>query len=455
MFKILEPKNLQAQTLKHSENIFHEALEKGGKYYHVACENGDYDIELIENDSLINKAFTQKAKVGKILPLYHDYDENDTKSLYLKFFDMYSAILIDEADEYTVVITKLALKHTNIDIYSLDAKLEKFAGKHDKLHIVSEYPELPEKTYLLIPVKPPEKFRGLTPYCFMSAMAFHNIFFLQDMLEGKNIDDIKYLEYVVEERSGIASIIMRLAAFKNAFARLGIKAGIRGGSGRYKTEMINKYFNIDILGEDAANENTIQIDSVAALVVTTFYMTADKSYGKNILKDSLRAEMDEYFDALFGGKKVLGVLIRGTDYHTTGQIGDRIMAGVEDMLPVIDQWLAEDKYDLIFLASEDADICEKMSKKYGSRLRMLSQERHRVSDFKDVTLISELEKKEKSGKEYDDSLEDTTVNYFYALYILSKCDSFMCSGQCNGYDMVCAFNDGKFDRLYKFCIAAK
>ncbi|MBQ9518572.1 MAG: hypothetical protein IJR59_01600, partial [Firmicutes bacterium] len=355
MFKILETQNVRAQTLKHSENVFHEALGKGGKYYHVACESGDYDIELIENDSLIYKAFTKKAKVGKILPLYHNYDESDVKSLYLKFFDMYRAILIDEADEYTVVITKLALEHTDIDIYSLDTKLEKFAGKHDKLHIVSEYPELPEKTYLLIPVKPPEKFMGLNPYCFMSAMAFHNIFFLQDMLEGKNIEDIKYLEYVVEERSGIASIIMRLSAFKNAFARLGIKAGIRGGSGRYKTEMINKYFNIDILGEDATNENTIQIDSVAVLVVTTFYMTADKSYGKNILKDSLRAEMDEYFDALFGGKKVLGVLIRGTDYHTTGQIGDRIMAGVEDMLPVIDQWLAEDKYDLIFLASEDAD----------------------------------------------------------------------------------------------------
>ena len=455
MFKILEPQNIRAQTLKHSESIFHEALEKGEKYYHIACESGNYDIELIENDSLISKSFIQKAKVGKILPLYHDYDENDTKSLYLKFFDMYRAILIDKADEYTVVITKLALKHTDIDIYCLDDRLEKFAGKHDKLHIVPDFPKLPEKTCLLIPAKQPEKFRGLNPYCFMSAIAFHNIFFLQDMLEGKNIDDIKYLEYVVEERSGIASIIIRLSAFKNAFARLGIKAGIRGGSGRYKTEMISKYFNIDILGEDATKENTIQINSVAVLVVTTFYMTADKSYGKNILKDSLRAEMDEYFNALFGGKKVLGVLIRGTDYYTTGQVGDRIQAGVEDMLPIIDEWLAEDKYDNIFLASEDADICEKMFEKYGGRLRMLSQERHRVSDFKNVTLISELEKKEKSGREYEDTLEDTTVNYFYALYILSKCDSFMCSGQCNGYDMVCAFNGGKFDRLYKFCIAAE
>ncbi|MBR1737626.1 MAG: hypothetical protein IJ736_11535 [Firmicutes bacterium] len=452
MFKILESQNIEAEILEHSANVFHEAMKKGREHYHIKCESGDYDLKLIENDSLINYNFQKKAKVSKILPLYHSYDETDTKSLYLEFFDLYKSICIEEADEYTVVISKLALKHTDIEIYCLDERVEKFVGKNERLHIVDVFPDLPEKTYLTIPSKPPEKFKGLVRYVFMSAIAFHNIFFLQDLLNSKNIEDIKYLEYVVEQRSGIASIIMRLTAFKNAFARLGIKAGIKRGSGRYKTEMIERYFNIDFLGEDAVEENTIHIDSVAMLVVTTFYMTADKSYGKDILKKNLREEMDEYFGALFGGKKVLGLLIRGTDYHTTAQMGERIMAGVEDMIPMIDRWLEEDKYDNIFLASEDADICEKMVEKYGGRLRMLSQERHRVSDFKDVTLISELEKKEKSGKEYDDSLEDTTINYFYALYILSRCSSFMCSGQCNGYDMVCSFNGGKFERLYKFCI---
>lgn len=455
MFKILEPQDISAETLQHCDDIFHTALEKGGGYYHVKCESGDYDIEYFENDSLIGAGFKEKAKVKKFLPLYLTYDENDTSSLYMKFFDLYKAILIDEANEYTAVITKLALRHTDIEIYSLDVRLEKFTGKHERLHIVSAFPDLPEKTYLSVPAKPSGKFKRMSMYCFMPAMAFHNIFFLQDMLKGRRMEDIKYLEYIVEERSGLASVIMRLAAFKNAFARLGIKAGIKKDSGRYKSEMLDKYFNIDILDGEANDSNTITVDSVATLVGTVFYMTADKSYGSSVLKDSLKAEMDEYFDALFGGKKVLGVLMRGTDYHTTGQMGERIQAGAEDMFPMIDSWLEEDKYDFIFLASEDADICEKMFEKYGGKLRMLSQERHRVSDFKDVTLISELEKKEKTGSEYDAALEDTTINYFYALYMLSRCDSFMCSGQCNGYDMVCAFNENRFKRLYKFCICAK
>ena len=80
----------------------------------------------------------------------------------------------------------------------------------------------------------------------------------------------------------------------------------------------------------------------------------------------------------------------------------------------------------------------------------ISQERHRVSDFTDVKLISELEKKEDSGAEYEAKLEDNTVNYFYALYLLSKCKSFMVSGQCHGWTVVNSFNKDKFLRKYKF-----
>ena len=452
MLKILAPTEKEAAALEHSENVFHEALKRGEQYYHVKCQGGDYDLEYSGNNAMLTKEFMQKNHVKKILPEYTEYDETDLDTICMEFFDIYKAIFYDEVNEYNVVSAKLALAHTDIEVYSLDERFKLFIGENERLDIVSEFPELPEKTYLHVLAKRPNKPRGLNFYFMNAAFVFHNLFFMQDLLGGKKLKDIKYLEYVVEERSGIASVIMRLAAFKNAFAKYGIQVGIKRGSGRYSPEMIEKYFNIDILGEEAKEENTIHIDSVAILVPTAFYMRADKSYGADVLKPELRMQMDEYFDALFKNKKGLGVLIRGTDYHTTGQIGDRIMASVDDMIPEIDKWLSEENYDYIFLASEDADVCEKMFNEYGGKLRMLSQERHRVSDFKDVTIISELEKKEKTGKEYEDSLEDTTINYFYALYMLSRCDGFMCSGQCNGYDMVCEFNGGKFNRLYKFAV---
>ena len=66
--------------------------------------------------------------------------------------------------------------------------------------------------------------------------------------------------------------------------------------------------------------------------------------------------------------------------------------------------------------------------------------------------IYEYEKNNAKGEEYDNSVEDTTINYFYALYFLSKCESFMCSGQCNGYSTVLEFNGGRFKREYKFSV---
>ena len=40
-------------------------------------------------------------------------------------------------------------------------------------------------------------------------------------------------------------------------------------------------------------------------------------------------------------------------------------------------------------------------------------------------------------------------------YLLSRCDSFMCSGQCNGWDVVNDFNGGKFQRSYKFSVVVE
>ena len=68
----------------------------------------------------------------------------------------------------------------------------------------------------------------------------------------------------------------------------------------------------------------------------------------------------------------------------------------------------------------------------------------------EIKLIYEYEKKNTQTENYDTTVEDTTINYFYALYLLSRCDGFMCSGQCNGYFVVLAFDDGKFKKQYIF-----
>ena len=178
--------------------------------------------------------------------------------------------------------------------------------------------------------------------------------------------------------------------------------------------------------------------------------TIEQATDASILAPRFKNEMDEYYEALFEGRKVLGILIRGTDYISTGLSGERRMATVPQMLPTIHQWLEEDGYDRIFLATEDNDILDQMKSEFGKRIIAVAQERHRVSDFREGQIISELEKETIPPDKLDEMVEDTTINYFYALYLLSRCDSFMCSGQCNGWDVVNDFNGGRFQRSYKF-----
>jgi hypothetical protein len=92
-----------------------------------------------------------------------------------------------------------------------------------------------------------------------------------------------------------------------------------------------------------------------------------------------------------------------------------------------------------------------MKKEFGRDMIALAQERLSVTNLRQGQIITDYEK-EKNKEDYEIKLEDTTINYFYALYILSRCDAFLCSGQCNGWDNVLSLNGGKYERSYKFTV---
>ena len=75
-----------------------------------------------------------------------------------------------------------------------------------------------------------------------------------------------------------------------------------------------------------------------------------------------------------------------------------------------------------------------------------------MDEFKTVKLIGELEAEKYDASEKEMHLEDLTVNYFYAMYVLSRCDSFIASGTANGVDIVNCFNSGTFTHYYIFTV---
>ena len=115
---------------------------------------------------------------------------------------------------------------------------------------------------------------------------------------------------------------------------------------------------------------------------------------------------------------------------------------------MIDEWMETYGYERVFLATEDEDVLEWMRDRYGEKLLAVSQERHRVEELEGTMLLADLDKiKDKNSHEI---MEDNLVNYFYALYMLSQCQGFICSGYCNGYDLVLNFNQNQFEHVYLF-----
>ena len=460
MFKIeaLNP-DMEARTLRLSDLLFHEALREKPESktrFHVENDKGeDFDIVYWDNENDIEPldAYPKYVK-GPFIAKYLFYDETDTPTLYLEYLQQFDRMMFEELNEYTVVLTRVILFNTEMDIWCRDERIFWFTGACDRIHIVDTFPEnrFADSTLYI-----QEQHRcGLEDGNFkrVSAVyAFHNVFFLQWILDGRDLKDFKFLTLPINDAGGIGSLLSAYTRNQALAERLGLKfvAPDKDHFGKYPRSLVERYFAVDIWDPEAMEANTLVVPGVVIINKTQYYTYLPGTLEVSAIAPGFRAEMDEYYDAVLGGRKVLGVLIRGSDYLTVGFGGSRKMATVEQMTPRIRQWMDAYGYEKVFLATEDSDILAQMKKEFGRDMIALAQERLSVRNLRQGQIITEYEK-EKNKEDYEAKLEDTTINYFYALYILSRCDAFLCSGQCNGWDNVLSLNGGKYERSYKFTV---
>lgn len=369
MFK-LEAFNpeVEAKTLQLSDQLFHEALKEVPQSmarFHVKNDSGeDFDIVYWDNNDDIEpiEAYPKYVK-PPFMTKYLYYDETDKNSLYLDFFKDLDTCIFEELNEYTIVLTKVILSFTNLDIYCRDERLHWFVDDNPRLHIVHELPEdrFAESTFYI-----QEEMRsGLEDYSFnrlSSTYAFHNIFFLQWMLDGKDFANYRFFTMAINDTGGIGAVLSRYKTNQQAAQTFGLKFVSPNVDhfGKFPRSMVEKYFAVDIWDEEANEENTLVVPDLVMFYKTKFYCGLRASLDVDSIASGFREEMDEYYDAVLGEKKALGLLIRGSDYISTGLSGLRKMATVEQMTPKIHQWMEQYGYEKLFLATEDADILEAM-----------------------------------------------------------------------------------------------
>ena len=467
MFTIIDyDKEREAKTLEHSSQIFHQALADGDSYYHVYHDSGpSYDILYKGNTEWLGDRVP--AYAGNLLPEYREYDEYEEESIDIEFLQAYRRYVCYTLTEYSIAIARSVLSYTDGEVYFADPRILWFIEPDARLHILSEEifynsqiadDNQADRTIYLVGPLGKGFGKGETVdenYNKKSDLfVFHSAFYLQDMLRGRKRQDMKYIAYpMARSAMGIGGILINTSTYQEYARQLGLQIAHNGDHiAKFRVSDLERYFCLNFRREDSREDNTLIVDKVPYVYLTWRYYQIASGWNPDIIVERFRRELEEYAEAVIEEKRTLGLLIRGTDYKSTGMTGSRQQATVEDMIPLIDRWVEDYGYELLILATEDQDILDQMVARYGHRLRAIAQERHRASEFHQGQIINDLEKEIYTEEEYDSRVLDNNINYFYALYMLSRCDAFLSSGQNNGWDTVCAMNEGRFERKHRLTV---
>ena len=447
MYLVCEKDNSECPTLLHGSDVFKQARQLKTERIHVLMPESDgYDLVHIRNSECRPDFIKNRWKDQACYPEYDSYSTEEKSGLYLAFFRIFGTVYIRSVNEYTVALAEVILRYTKLRVFTTDERMQWFF--EDRIPCIDESMIRPGKDVLIIGNVCDDDVFDVSFHSIGPVNAFHNVFFLQ----GQGVfspEKLRFAELVIDEGAGIGSVLNNLYRFREALSKIGLTPVVRGEKvGHFSVDFLDRYFNLKLRNPEANDGNTVFFPEMSTLAATMFLDWVKPELSLSILGDQFHSDLKEYADAIIGDRRILGVLIRGTDYLIVHKDGPRKMAGVDDMIPVIHEWIDSFGYEGIFLATEDSDILNRIRDEFGESVFVIAQERHSVSDLAGHMLLSELEKE--NASDYERSVVESTVNYFYALYMLSCCSAFLCSGPCNGYDLAVGFNGGRYERVHLF-----
>lgn len=447
MYLVCEKDNSDCPSLLHGSDVFTKARQSKAGRLHVLMPGGEgYDLVHVNNTDCRPDFIRNRWKNQACYPEYDEYTAEEKNGLYLAFFRVFSTVVLSSVNEYTVALAEVILRYTKLRIFTTDSRMQWFFK--DRIPCLEKSEIRPGKDVLTIGDIKDDAVFDVSFHSIGPVNAFHNVFFLQGR-GAFSPEKVRFAELMIDEGAGIGSVLNNLYRFREALSKIGLSPVVRGEKvGHFRVDFLERYFNLKLRNPEANDANTVFFPEMSTLAATMFLDWVDPKMNLSILGDKFRSDMKEYADAVIGDRRLLGVLIRGTDYLIVHKEGPRKMAGVDDMIPVIHEWIDSYGYEGIFLATEDSDILSRIREEFGRNVSVIAQERHSVSDLAGHMLLSELEKK--NASDYERSVVESTVNYFYALYMLSRCAAFLCSGPCNGYDLAVGFNGGQYERVRLF-----
>ena len=141
------------------------------------------------------------------------------------------------------------------------------------------------------------------------------------------------------------------------------------------------------------------------------------------------------------GKRILGVLVRGTDYVALKPKDHPIPPTAEQAIAKTREVMQEKVFDIVYLATEDKNILAKFQEAFNEKL-LLPEAQYINYDYDNPKFLADYDPDRKNDK-YLRGLE-----YLVSMLFLSKCQGFITSITSGSVGVMC-LSEG-FDYLYVF-----
>ncbi|MBQ3447437.1 MAG: hypothetical protein IJG37_07325 [Synergistaceae bacterium] len=152
-------------------------------------------------------------------------------------------------------------------------------------------------------------------------------------------------------------------------------------------------------------------------------------------------ERAEAMTRKYEGMRILGVLVRGTDYVALKPKSHPIPPTAEQAIAKAREAMSEQRFDAVYLATEDKKIVAAFQEAFGEKL-ILPEADYLDYDFSRPDFLANV----RSGRKNDKYLRG--LEYLVSILFLSRCEGLITSGN-NGTVAAILFSDG-FEYFYLF-----
>jgi hypothetical protein len=180
----------------------------------------------------------------------------------------------------------------------------------------------------------------------------------------------------------------------------------------YTLEEVKKKPNVAYLECECSDNMPSEKELYSNKTLIEYYHKISQKYMS--VKQNIMDEANSIWEKLFhNSSNVLGILVRGTDYITIQPPGHSIPPSAEIVIKDAKKKDRDNKYDYIFLATEDNNIRKKFIKQFGSKINYLLPDRKIEYNYEEGDYLT-------SNKDVNGNMEFEKI-YLLSMIILSKC----------------------------------